>query len=180
LRPFHVDFTALECIKDQQDWEGVPVFCRAFLFEVFIMIPVLLLLTLAAGSVLAQDISSGTSTLVTENSAIVTVSGPVDQPFAPSSPLQPAGPSQPAPPSLIITILSPQQPYHPFQPGLPGSPGGPASPADPQHPIRSPLVPVSDPSLVTANTMSIRVPGQLQNVSASINTLIRNLSSGGQ
>jgi hypothetical protein len=141
------------------------------------MIPVLLLSFLVAGSAHAQDVSGGTSALVSDQAAISASMGRVDQPYTPASPVQPGGPSQPMTPSLFVTMQAPQQP---FQPGLPGVPGAPVAPNDPQQPSRSPLVPVTDPAGVTVNIVSIRVPGQLQNVSASINTLMRTLNSGGQ
>lgn len=137
------------------------------------MIPVLLLSLLVAGSAHAQDVSAGASPLVSDQTAMSASMGRVDQPYAPASPVQPSGPSQPLAPSLSVTMLVPQQP---FQPGVPV---GPVAPNNPEQPTRSPLVPVVDPAVLTANTVYIRVPGQLDNVSASINTLMRTLTSGG-
>jgi len=130
---------------------------------------------LCCSAAFAQDISSGSSALATGQAAMTMAAGMFDQPYGPTAPAQPVGPSQPTPPTMPVSLLPPAQP---------SQPGGPSSPTDPQQPSRSALVAsgalAGDVTTMAVNVVTIRVPGQLQNVSAALNNLFRNLGSGGQ
>ena len=130
---------------------------------------------LCCSAAFAQDISSGSSALATGQATMTMAAGMFDQPYGPSSPAQPVGPSQPTAPTMPVSLLPPAQP---------SQPGGPSSPADPQPPSSSPLVAsavlAGDVTTLASNIVTVRVPGQLQNVSAAFNNLFRNLSIAGQ
>ena len=123
---------------------------------------------LCCSAAFAQDISSGSSALATGQATMSLSATNIEQAYGPTSPAQPMLPSFP------VSMLAPQQPSQPGQPGVP------SSPTDPEHPTRSPLVVAGDATASAANVVTVRVPGHLQNVTASINNLFRNLAAAGQ
>ena len=123
---------------------------------------------LCSSAAFAQDISSGSSALAGGQAAMSPSVRSPDQPYGPTSPEQPLLPSWPT--SMLA----------PLQPSQPGQPGVPSSPTDPEHPTRSPLVVAGDATASAANVVTVRVPGHLQNVTASLNNLFRNLAAAGQ
>lgn len=123
---------------------------------------------LCCSAAFAQDISSGSSALATGQATMPLSGANIEHPYGPTSPAQPMQPNSP------VAMLAP------LQPSPPGQPGVPLSPTDPEHPTRSPLVVAGDATASAANVVTVRVPGQLQNVTASLNNLFRNLAAAGQ
>ena len=155
-------------------------------------------LLLVGGSVLAQDISSPAAGYATSTTTPTTTFGTIDQPTATRPDYNPSQPTPPSQSSAILPVSAPQQPTAPLSPGLPTSPTAPlsalvpqqpsqpaqsSSPTEPQQPTPSanPPTPVvvgsadsTAPSLQSsAHTLAARTLESLQNMSNSLNNLVR-------
>lgn len=146
-------------------------------------------LLLVGGGVLAQDISNPPATSTLSNQASATAFGTIDQPTATRPDYDPSQPSQPSQSSATLAVSTTTQPTAPLSPGLPTSPTSPTAPLSalvPQYPSQptpsaTPPAPIvvsssdntTPPLQYGAHALAIRTVESLQNMSNSLNNLIK-------
>lgn len=147
---------------------------------------------LASSSVLAQDISLGSTMLsAAQYSEGGTSLGYIDQPVSSTAQLAygPASPSLPNGPSWPVAPVQPIAPVAqiPMLPAAAADPLNPQSPADPQSPLAVHLlvqtsqssgstVPAETampPAQKSANIMSVKTFDSLQNVASNVTNLVK-------